>query len=169
MESHRFDTMVKTLGSGRSRRRVLGGLASGAAAAGIFARNPIPAAAGTCKAQGKACKETSQCCDGLDCLSSGNGPTNPHSNSGSTAGSGKACTYSVCVDHDFTAGGVFLPCGAGSPFGACFCDLTTEGTSGCWQDSNCGDFGFCNDSGDCKGRLQCVDASDCGRNCLLPC
>ena len=64
MESHRFDTIVKTLGSGTSRRRVLRGLLSGAAAAGILARFSVPAAADICKAEGKACKKTSQCCAG---------------------------------------------------------------------------------------------------------
>lgn len=168
MESHRFDAIVKMLGIGTSRRRVLRGLLSGAAAAGILPRWPIPAAAGTCKAEGKACKKTSQCCGGLDCLPSGNGPKNPHANTGSTAGSGKVCTNSVCAGYDFTPGGEFRVCGTGR-FGACFCDLTTEGTSGCWEDSNCGDFGFCDTSADCIGGTQCVDASDCGKNCLLPC
>jgi hypothetical protein len=138
-------------------------------AAGMLTRRPLPVAADTCKAQGTTCKKTSQCCDGMDCLPSGSGPKNPHANTGSTAGSEKVCTYSVCVGHDFTAGGVFLVCGAGSPFGACFCDLTTEGTSGCWQDTNCGDFGICNTSDECPHGTRCVDASDCGKNCLLPC
>lgn len=168
MESHRFDTFVKALGSGASRRRVMRGLLGGAAAAGMLARRPIPAAA-SCKGQGKGCKRTSQCCSGLDCLPSENDPTNPRSHRGSATGNGKVCTYSVCVGHDFTAGGVFLVCGSGSPFGACFCDLTTEGTSGCWQDSNCGDFGFCTTSDECPHGTRCVDASDCGKNCLLPC
>ena len=167
MESHRFDTMVKTLGSGASRRRVLRGLLSGAAAAGIPARFSVPAAAGTCKAEGKACKKTSQCCDGLNCLQSGNGPQNPQSNTGSTAGSGRVCT-NFCAGHDFTPGGEFKECGRGQ-FGACFCDLTTEGTSGCWEDSNCGALGLCDTSDDCPDGTQCVDASDCGKNCLLPC
>jgi hypothetical protein len=139
VESHRFDTIAKTLGSGTSRRRVLRGLLSGAAAAGILARFSVPAAAGTCKAEGRACKKTSQCCGGLDCLQSGNGPKNPQPNTGSTAGSGRVCT-NFCAGHDFTSGGEFKECGRGQ-FGACFCDLTTKGRAAAGRTATAGTSG----------------------------
>ena len=60
MDGPRFDALAKALGTAAPRRRLLAGLL-GAALAAPLGR----AAADACKAEGKPCKKTSQCCSGL--------------------------------------------------------------------------------------------------------
>jgi hypothetical protein len=69
MDAEQFDTVVKALGQGNSRRRVLAGLL-GAALAAPLGR----AGAQECKRNGKPCKKNSQCCSGNCGVGTGQGP-----------------------------------------------------------------------------------------------
>jgi hypothetical protein len=64
MDSERFDGLVRSFGQTRSRRQTLRGLAA-LVAGGAFVLGGREASAGTCKPEGRVCKTSGQCCDGL--------------------------------------------------------------------------------------------------------
>jgi hypothetical protein len=59
MDAERFDGIVRALAAHRTRRQALKGLAG---AAGVLAMGGRGASAQDCKADGKECKKSSQCC-----------------------------------------------------------------------------------------------------------
>lgn len=74
MDSKRFDSMSKFVGSGANRRRVLRGLLGGgfAGAVALLADNERASAQPGCRRAGRRCEGNQECCPGLVCTQVGN-------------------------------------------------------------------------------------------------
>jgi hypothetical protein len=102
MDSQKFDSLVKTLASGASRRHVLKGLTAGAVGlVGARALRGDASAQTTCPAGGEGCRSDANCTAGGACCIG----TCARGNAGQGVG-GNVCTYAerlctrgrVCVE-----------------------------------------------------------------------
>lgn len=154
MDGQRFDTLVRTLATSRSRRSLIRtALATVTAGLGT-ALGMAEASAGDCKRAGKQCKKNSQCCSGV---------CSPPSNSTSTAGSDSVCCDPEpnAVTCDGQCGDVVNNCGQVIQCQACCTPIPrAEACAGnCEQDvdDGCGGMYRC---GLCADEI-CVEEDEC--------
>ena len=176
MDGDRFDALTKRLGTGTSRRRVLRGLAGGAAALGAaVGRGPVAAAPNSCAVgcaglpgpQKAACKQACRQCGGdINRVCIGFGPVGP--SAFACCPEGTACSFDTgeCVE--------VATCPSGEPAEACSlgittncpeneaCALVVDTAGGCaCIERFCGEPEVpCESSDDCGGSV-CVEVPGC--------
>ena len=148
MDGTRFDELTRALAAGSTRRRVLGALAGGLAAA-LGGRRAVRAdhKAGHCAKEGQQAHEGDRnhrkpCCPGL--VPDANGRCGPEAAACGGAGCAKD---GVC--------GVFADCGGG-----CNCWFTPSGGTRCFTAN-----GTCGQGTTCSSDLDCPPGWGCASNC----